>query len=87
MSGSQAGSEELRGIARRLNVLIRFELDKQKTSNSEVTVGDQINYLESAGLAGKDAADILGLDVGQLASYRRYSKKVRSIKKKGETPT
>jgi hypothetical protein len=87
MSGSPGAPDKLEGIARRLTVLIRFELDRQKTSNPAVTVGDQINYLESAGLAGKDAADILGLDVGQLASYRRYSRKGKARERKGEPPT
>lgn len=62
-------------ITKRLDVLIRLELDKQKLKDSNVTTGDQIDFLESAGLAGKDAADILGLNVSQLASYRRYSRK------------
>ena len=76
-------SANLDEVARRLNVLIRLELEKQKLKNSEVTTGDRIDFLESAGLAGKNVADILGLDLGQLAAYGRYSRKGKSKGKKG----
>jgi hypothetical protein len=63
-------------VSDRLDVIIRLLLEQQK-KESKQTVGDQIVFLESTGLEGKDVAKILGIDVGQLTSYRRSAKPKR----------
>src|SRR5437879_3303424 len=58
-------------ISDRLDVLIRLSLEQKKKDDGSLTLGDQIVFLESTGLKGKDVAKILGLDVRQLSSNRR----------------
>jgi len=62
-------------LSARLDVLIRILLERERKDNKGVTLGDQIIMLESTGLKGKDVSKILGIDVGQLPSYRRTAKK------------
>ncbi len=63
-------------LSARLDVLIRILLERERKDNKGVTLGDQIVMLESTGLKGKDVSKILGIDVGQLPSYRRTAKKI-----------
>jgi hypothetical protein len=63
-------------VSARLDVIIRLLLEQQK-KESKQTVGDQIVFLESTGLEGRDVAKILGIDVNQLPSYRRSAKAKR----------
>jgi hypothetical protein len=62
-------------VADRLDVIIRLLLDRERRQDKQITVGEQLVMLESAGLRPRDAAKILGLDVGQLTSYRRSAGK------------
>ncbi|SRR6266571_1608139 len=72
-------------VSSRLDAIIRLLLEQQRREDQEITVGDQIVILESAGLQGKDVAKILGIkDVGQLPSYRRSAKKKRKGEQEGE---
>lgn len=64
-------------VSARLDVIIRLLLEQEKRDNKQTTVGDQIVFLESTGLEGKDVAKILGIDVNQLTSYRRSAKTKR----------
>ncbi len=64
-------------MSARLDAIIRLLLEQQKRDNKQTTVGDQIVLLESTGLEGKVVAKILGIDVGQLPSYRRSAKTKR----------
>ena len=63
-------------VSARLDILIRIMLERERKDNKGVTVGDQIIMMESTGLKGKDVSKILGIDVGQLTSYRRTAKKI-----------
>lgn len=67
-------------ISARLDVIIRLLLERQKKDNKEITIGDHIVFLESTGLEGKDIAKVLGVDVRQLAAYRRSAQKKRKGK-------
>jgi hypothetical protein len=58
-------------------VIIRLLLDREKKADKTITIGDQLTKLESAGLRPSEAAKILGLDLKQLASYRRSAGKKR----------
>ena len=69
-------------VSDRLDVIIRLLLEQQKKEGKQ-TIGDQIVFLESTGLQGKNVAKILGIDVGQLPSYRRSAK----TKRKDAEPT
>lgn len=72
-----APKEKSDPIVERLDVIIRLLLDREKRSEKNITIGDQLAKLESAGLRPTDAAKILGLDLNQLPSYRRSSGKKR----------
>lgn len=61
-------------VAVRLDVIIRMLLDLQKERNKELTIGDQLIFLEKLGLSSTEAAKILGLNTNQLTSYRRYAR-------------
>jgi len=69
--------EEDGPVSDRLDVIIRLLLDRERKDDKKITVGEQLVWLESLGLLSKDAAKILGIDVGQLSSYRRSASKKR----------
>jgi hypothetical protein len=73
-------------VSSRLDAIIRLMLERQRGEDKTITVGDQIVTLESAGLQGKDVARILGVDVGQLPSYRRSAKKRRAAEEGEQEP-
>jgi hypothetical protein len=73
----KASKEKNDPVTDRLDVIIRLMLDREKTVDKEITIGDQLAKLESTGLRPTDAAKILSLDLKQLASYRRSAGKKR----------
>lgn len=85
MSERQSASSANDDIVKRLDALIRLTLEEQRGRDDKLTIGDQIVMLESAGLAGKDVARIMELDVNQLPSYRRRAKSVKQ-RKGGQLP-
>ena len=58
-------------------MIIRLLLDRERKEDKKITIGEQLVWLESLGLESKEAAKILGIDVGQLSSYRRSAAKKR----------
>lgn len=66
-------TNEREPIANRLDAMLRLMLDEQRARDKTIKISDQIVMLESTGLEGKEVAKVLGIDVGQLASYRRYA--------------
>ena len=72
-------------ISDRLDVIIRLLLERFKKGNNQ-TVGDQIVFLESTGLEGKDVAKIMGIGINQITSYRRSAKKKGKQPAEGQTP-
>ena len=73
----KASKEKNDPVTDRLDAIIRLILDREKREDKEITIGDQLAKLESTGLRPTDAAKILGLDLKQLASYRRSAGKKR----------
>ena len=74
----KASKEKSDPVTDRLDAIIRLILDREKSKDKEITIGDQLARLESTGQRPTDAAKILGLDLKQLASYRRSAGKKRT---------